>query len=124
QGGPATGWTFPPTPPLDRTSQRAPLHLQPRAHELRRDGAEGFVLCLPGGGYEHRSDHEGPGITDFLATHGIAAGHLDYSVAPARYPHALTEVLLTLADLRSGEHGGISGPSAGSAVSPRAHPAR
>ncbi|HLR27118.1 MAG TPA: alpha/beta hydrolase [Ruania sp.] len=94
------------------TFQRAPLHLHPRAHELRRDGAEGFVLCLPGGGYEHRSDHEGPGITDFLATHGIAAGHLDYSVAPARYPQALSEVLLTLADLRSGEHGDITGPIA------------
>lgn len=94
------------------TIQRAPLHLHPRAHELRRDGAEGFVLCLPGGGYEHRSDHEGPGIAEFLATHGIAAGHLDYSVAPARYPQALTEVLLALADLRSGEHGDFTGPIA------------
>src|SRR5699024_9589941 len=115
--GSTQGWTltaeiFTPSTMLVMTFQRAPLHLHPRAHELRRDGAEGFVLCLPGGGYEHRSDHEGPGIAEFLATHGIAAGHLDYSVAPARYPQALTEVLLALADLRSGEHGDFTGPIA------------
>ena len=59
-------------------TERVPLHRHPRAAELHEAGATGFVLVLAGGGYAHRSDHEGPGVVDFLARHGIPAGSLDY----------------------------------------------
>lgn len=91
---------------------RAPLHLQPRAEELRAAGAAGFVLVLPGGGYARRAEHEGAAVADFLAAAGIPAAHLDYPVAPARYPEALEAVLLALADLRAGVHGLLTGPLA------------
>ncbi|SED89638.1 alpha/beta hydrolase [Ruania alba] len=91
---------------------RVPLVLSPATPELLTSGGRGFVLALAGGGYAHRSEHEGPGTADWLAARGIPAGHLDYPVAPARYPEALEQVLLALADLRAGVHGEINGPIA------------
>ncbi|TDE90889.1 alpha/beta hydrolase [Occultella glacieicola] len=91
---------------------RVPLVLHPSAEELADGGASGFVLVLPGGGYAGRSEHEGPGVTAFLAERGIASGHLEYPVAPAIHPDALDQVLLALADLRAGVHGAFSGPVA------------
>ena len=93
-------------------TERVPLHRHPRAAEQTAAGATGFVLVLAGGGYAHRSDHEGPGVVDFLASHGIPAASLDYPVAPARHPDALEQVLLALADLRAGVHGDVTGPLA------------
>ncbi|UFU04277.1 alpha/beta hydrolase [Ruania suaedae] len=92
------------------STTRVPLHLAPRTPRLLQDGARGFVLVLAGGGYAGRSDHEGPGIAAWLADQGIAAASLDYPVAPARYPAALEQVLLALADLRAGVHGDVRGP--------------
>lgn len=89
---------------------RVSLVLNPRALELAEAGAQGFVIVLPGGGYLDRMDYEGPDITEFLASHGIAAGHLEYPTAPARYPDALEQVLLAVADVRSGVHGAFTGP--------------
>lgn len=51
-------------------------------------------------------------MVEFLAAHGIPAAHLEYPVAPARYPEALNQVLLALANLRSGAHGPVAGPIA------------
>ncbi|QOR72199.1 alpha/beta hydrolase [Ruania alkalisoli] len=92
------------------TTSRAPLLLAPDTPRLLKAGARGFVLMLAGGGYAHRSDHEGPGTATWLTEQGIAAGHLDYPVAPARYPEALEQTLLALADLRAGVHGEVAGP--------------
>lgn len=89
---------------------RVPLVLHPHAVELAGRGATGFVIVLPGGGYLDRMDYEGPDISAFLAAHGIAAGHLEYPVAPARYPDALEQVLLAVADVRAGVHGPFTGP--------------
>jgi len=92
--------------------ERAALHIHPRTAELQASGAAGFVLVLPGGGYQGRAEHEGPGYADFLADNGIPAAHLDYPVSPARYPEALDQVLLALADLRAGAYGAVTGPLA------------
>lgn len=75
----------------------------------------GAVLVLAGGGYQGRSEHECVDVAAFLARHGVRAVWLDYPVAPARYPDALTEVLLALADLRGGRRPGrppVDGPVA------------
>lgn len=76
--------------------------------------ARGAVLVLAGGGYEMRAEHEDRGYAEFLAAHGLRTFWLDYPVAPARYPHALYEVLAALADLRTGRRGGapVDGPVA------------
>lgn len=89
---------------------RVPLVLHPRALELADNGATGLVIVLPGGGYLDRMDYEGPDISEFLASHGIPAGHLEYPLAPARYPDALEQVLLAVADVRAGAHGPFTGP--------------
>lgn len=83
----------------------------PRLVTRSPDGpGHGFVLVLPGGGYANRAAHEGLPVVEWLAAHGIAAGCLDYSVAPATYPTALDEVLATLAAIRAGDHGPVTGP--------------
>lgn len=89
------------------TVDRVPLHLHP-AHQARQ--GRGFVLVLPGGGYAMRAPHEAGAITDFLAEHGIRSGHLEYPVAPARYPDALVQSLIAVADVRAGRYGDIPGP--------------
>ena len=88
-------------------AERVALHLHPD-HGART--GQGFVLVLPGGGYAIRAPHEAGEIVDFLAERGIRAGHLEYPVAPARYPEALTQVLAAISDLRAGRHGEFSGP--------------
>lgn len=95
-------------PPMSVSRVRLVLH--PRALTLAASGARGFVIVLPGGGYLDRMDYEGPDITEFLASHGIAAGHLEYPTAPSRYPDALEQVLLAIADVRAGIHGDFPGP--------------
>ena len=97
-----------PTMALDRV----PLVLDPHALGLGAAGAPGFVLVLPGGGYVGRAEHEGSAVTAWLAEHGVPAAHLEYPVAPTRYPDALDQTLLALADLRAGRHGDVTGPIA------------
>lgn len=58
------------------------------------------VLVLPGGGYNHTSKREGEPIALELASRGICAFVLHYSVAPARYPQALCEALKAMAYIR------------------------
>lgn len=89
---------------------RAALHSGPDV-----DGAtRGAVLVLAGGGYGTRSEHEGRDVAAFLGARGVRSCWLDYPVAPARYPAALHEVLIALADLRAGRRGGppVEGPLA------------
>jgi acetyl esterase/lipase len=75
-------------------------------------GSGGFVLVLPGGGYERHAAHEAGGVTDWLAEQGTAAGHLAYRVQPAVHPGPLNDVLIALAELRSGHHGPVRDPVA------------
>lgn len=59
-----------------------------------------LVIVLPGGGYNRRSDRERePVVMQFLAM-GCHAAVLDYSVAPNRFPVALREAALAVAEIR------------------------
>lgn len=92
------------------TAARAVLHDGPPVAGPGR----GAVLVLPGGGYQMRAADEAGPVAAFLASSGVRAHWLDYPVAPARYPAALHEVLIALADLRAGRRGGepVDGPVA------------
>lgn len=59
------------------------------------------VLILPGGGYNHTSKREGEPIALELASQGVCAFVLHYSVAPARFPQALCEALKAMAYIRT-----------------------
>lgn len=91
-------------------AQRAGLHDGPPVAGPGR----GAVLVLAGGGYQVRSADEDAPVAAFLAASGVRAHWLDYPVAPARYPAALHEVLIAVADLRAGRRGGapVDGPVA------------
>lgn len=100
-----TSTPAPPTP-----AHRAALHPGPTVDGLTR----GAVLVLGGGGYVMRAEHEYRDTAAFLAARGVRSAWLDYPVDPARYPTALHEVLIALADLRAGRRGGapVAGPVA------------
>ena len=79
-------------------------YLQVYLHECSaelRDQNRPMVLLCPGGGYEFLSDREG----DILALQFMAMGYhaavLHYSVAPAVYPTALTELACAMQIIRS-----------------------
>lgn len=59
-----------------------------------------LVLICPGGGYEFTSDREAEAIALKIMGMGHHAAILRYSVAPAEYPTALTEVARSVAILR------------------------
>ena len=44
------------------------------------------VLIIPGGGYDHLSDHEGENVAIELNKLGISAFVLYYRIAPYRHP--------------------------------------
>lgn len=50
------------------------------------------VIICPGGGYAHVSEREGEPVALQLVAAGLAAFVLEYSVAPAQYPTALTQL--------------------------------
>ncbi|MEP7764853.1 alpha/beta hydrolase [Sanguibacter sp. 25GB23B1] len=87
-----------------------PLTVLPPPDPAVHGATRGFVLVLAGGGYAVRAEHEYLDVTQWLATHGIASGYLDYAVAPATYPVALRQTLQALAELRAGVHGPVDGP--------------
>lgn len=97
--------------PAPGSTGHAALHAGPEVDTRSR----GAVLVLAGGAYQDRAEHESVDVAAFLAAHGVRAAWLDYPVAPARYPDALDEVLLALADLRAGRRPGwapVEGPLA------------
>lgn len=96
--------------PPPALSERATLHDGPPVAGPSR----GAVLVLAGGGYQVRAGDEDAPVAAFLAASGVRAHWLDYPVAPARYPAALHEVLLAVADVRAGRRGGspVDGPVA------------
>ncbi len=58
------------------------------------------VIVVPGGGYSRRSDREKEPIAMQFLAMGYHAFVLDYSVAPHRFPVALTELALAVATVR------------------------
>ncbi|GMA23988.1 acetylesterase [Luteimicrobium album] len=73
---------------------------------------DGFVVVLPGGGYRLRAEHEGIQVAQWLASEGIRAGVLDYTVDPSPASIVLGEVLGAVADVRAGRYGAVMGPVA------------
>lgn len=60
------------------------------------------VLILPGGGYGTLATaHEGHRPAQFLASHGIAAGVLEYRHAPARHPAPMMDACRALQVLKN-----------------------
>ena len=100
---------------------RAPLTVLPPPDPATGGPTSGFVLVLAGGGYGFRAEHEFLDVTAWLADNGVACGYLDYAIAPATYPLALSQVLRALAELRAGVHGPITGPIAVLGFSAGAH---
>lgn len=59
------------------------------------------VIICPGGGYEHVSSREGEPVALRLLAAAIPAFVLTYSVAPAKYPTALSQLAGAVAFVRS-----------------------
>lgn len=96
-----------PSGPIDGTPEAGTFHLT-----LPPQPGRGFVVVVPGGGYMTLSRKEATPVTHWLAGQGIPCGYVGYSVAPARHPGPLRQVLSTLAALRVGEFGSVDGPIA------------
>lgn len=58
---------------------------------LDRKDKHGAIIIFPGGGYQHRADHEGEPIAKWLNTLGISAFVLNYRVSPSRHPASLAD---------------------------------
>ncbi len=65
----------------------------PRLTPMLVDSSEpaAAVVVCPGGGYNHRADHEGEPVGRWLNSLGIAAFVLDYRVSPYRHPAPLQD---------------------------------
>ncbi|MDR6989852.1 acetyl esterase/lipase [Paenarthrobacter nitroguajacolicus] len=85
------------------------------------DVAAPAVLVLPGGGYAKQADHEAEPVAEWLASLGIHAFVLRYSVAPHQHPAPLEDAKQAMLWIRGGDHGlkvdpsrvGVLGFSAG-----------
>lgn len=53
--------------------------------------SDAAVVIFPGGGYEHRAEHEGEGYAHMLNSFGITAFVVAYRVFPARFPDPLSD---------------------------------
>lgn len=63
------------------------------------------VLILPGGGYAGLADHEAEPVAHWLASLGMHAFVLRYSVSPNRHPQPLLDAKAAMAWIRTGGHG-------------------
>ncbi|MBD1379402.1 alpha/beta hydrolase [Metabacillus arenae] len=56
-----------------------------------RHDKHGAVVIFPGGGYQHRAQHEGKPVARWLNNLGISAFVLNYRVSPYRHPAPLAD---------------------------------
>lgn len=96
-------------PNLSAGPENTGLHVYARTRQgvLADDGRRWAVIVCPGGGYHILAPSEGePVALAFLAA-GVQAFLLDYSVEPASYPVALTQLAASVAWVRAhaGEYG-------------------
>ncbi len=75
-------------------------YLLDNSQEVEPGRRRPLVLICPGGGYAFRSFREAEPIAVRLLGLGMSACVIDYSVAPARFPSALLQVLAALAYAR------------------------
>lgn len=66
-----------------------------------RQDQHGAVIICPGGGYQHRANHEGEPIARWLNSLGISAYVLNYRVAPFKHPAPLVDVQRAIRYVRS-----------------------
>lgn len=59
---------------------------------LTKPEKHGAAIVCPGGGYNHRAQHEGGPVAEWLNRIGLSAFVLQYRVAPYRYPVPLLDV--------------------------------
>lgn len=85
------------------------------------DSSDSVVIVLPGGGYEHRADHEGEPVARWLNENGISAFVLHYRLSPKQQAIPLKDGQRAISYIRAhaAEYGihpskiGILGFSAG-----------
>lgn len=76
------------------------LYLNDNSPEMNVQKKRPTVLILPGGGYGFVSDREAEPVAIKMMAMGFQAAVLRYNVAPYRFPISLTEVALSIAELR------------------------
>lgn len=76
------------------------MYIQDKSPEMPYSNKRKLVLICPGGAYRFTSDREAETIAIRMMSMGYHAAVLRYSVAPARYPAALTEVARSVAVIR------------------------
>lgn len=76
-------------------------YLQEESEELRMSHARPAMIVCPGGAYRFRSDREAEVIALTFMAKGCQAFVLNYSVAPAKFPCALTELAAAVATVRT-----------------------
>lgn len=79
---------------------RLRVYIQERTPEIPFSRKRKLVLICPGGGYHRTTDREAEAIAIQIMAMGHHAAVLHYSVSPARYPVALTEVARSMAVLK------------------------
>lgn len=75
-------------------------YLLDNSPEINPDGVRPVIVICPGGGYAMTSDREAEAFAVKFMAMGYHAAVLRYSVAPAVYPAALTELAAAVALLR------------------------
>jgi acetyl esterase/lipase len=58
---------------------------------VNREDKHGAIIICPGGGYQHRANHEGEPVAKWLNDLGISAFVLNYRVSPFRHPVPLLD---------------------------------
>ena len=76
------------------------LYIQDKSPEIPYSNKRKMVLICPGGGYHFTSDREAEVIAVRMMSLGCHAAVLRYSVAPARFPTALTEAARAVSIIR------------------------
>lgn len=62
------------------------------------------IIICPGGGFNHLSPREGEPVAVRMLSHGFQAFILEYSLDPARFPVAVSELAVAVAYLRQHAH--------------------
>jgi len=76
--------------------------ITPYLADSAKDGAPiPAIVVLPGGGYQHRADHEGDPIARWVNSLGLHAFVLDYRVAPYQHPAPLLDAQRALRTVRA-----------------------
>lgn len=68
---------------------------------LKDKNKDKSVLIFPGGGYTHRSEHEGKDVAEFFNKNGYNAFVLHYRVTPYKFPYPLLDALRAVKHIKS-----------------------